>query len=134
MKRLYVLFDQDCGLCLRCSRWLIRQKAFIELSFIPLQSPEITRRFPGLKEWDQLDLREKLVVVSDEGAVYQGPNAWIMCFFALDEYREWARRLAQPALLPFARRACEQVSRNRLTISRLLNMPASELRDKLAAA
>jgi len=79
MKRLYVLFDQECALCQGCRQWLMRQQAFIELHFIPLQSPEIARRFPGLQEWDQMDLREKLVVVSDEGAVYQGQYAWIMC-------------------------------------------------------
>jgi hypothetical protein len=111
----------------------MRQETFIELRFIPLQSPEISQRFPGLKEWDQLDLREKLVVVSDEGAVYQGQYAWIMCLYALRDYREWAQRLAHPALLPFARRVCELVSRNRLAISRFLKEPTEELRYKLAA-
>lgn len=133
MKRLYVLFDQECALCQSCRQWLMRQQAFIELHFIPLQSPEIARRFPGLQEWDQLDLREKLVVVSDEGAVYQGQYAWIMCLYALCEYREWAQRLAHPALLPFARRVCETVSRNRLLISRFLKEPVEELSKKLLA-
>jgi len=133
MKRLYVLFDEECALCQGCRRWLMRQRAFIELCFIPLQSPEMARRFPGLAEWDQLDLREKLVVVSDEGAVYQGQYAWIMCLYALREYREWAQRLAHPALLPFARRVCETVSRNRLAISRFLKEPIGELSEKLTA-
>jgi len=131
MKRLYVLFDQECALCQGCRQWLMRQQAFIELHFIPLQSPEIASRFPGLKEWDQLDLSEKLVVVSDEGAVYQGQYAWIMCLYALREYREWAQRLAHPALLPFARRVCEVVSSNRLLISRFLKEPVEELSKKL---
>ena len=133
MKQLYVLYDQECSLCLSCSRWLMRQEAFIELRFIPLQSPEIDRHFFGLKEWDQLDLSEKLVVISDEGAVYQGQYAWIMCLYALREYREWAQRLAHPALLPFARRVCELVSRNRLAISRFLKQPTEELKNQLAA-
>ena len=87
-KALYVLFDQECALCQRCRQWLMRQEAFIELRFIPLQSPEVARRFPGLREWPDLDLREKLVVISDEGPVYQGQNAWIMCLYALKHYRE----------------------------------------------
>jgi hypothetical protein len=111
----------------------MRQQAFIELYFIPLQSPEIDQHFPGLKEWDELDLSEKLVVISDEGAVYQGQYAWIMCLYALREYREWAQRLAHPALLPFARRVCETVSRNRLLISRFLKEPVEELSKKLLA-
>ena len=133
MKCLYVLYDQECSLCLSCGRWLMWQGAFIQLRFIPLQSPEIAQRFPGLQDWDGLDLRKKLVVVSDEGAVYQGQYAWIMCLFALRDYREWSQRLAEPLLLPFARRVCELVSRNRLAISRFLTAPTEELRNMLAA-
>jgi predicted DCC family thiol-disulfide oxidoreductase YuxK len=131
MKRLYVLYDQECALCGSCRWCLMRQRAYVELYFIPLQSPEIARRFPGLKEWPELDLREKLVVISDEGAVYQGQYAWIMCLYALHDYREWARRLAHPTMLPFARRVCEAVSRNRYTISQFLKGKAEELEKKL---
>jgi predicted DCC family thiol-disulfide oxidoreductase YuxK len=130
MNCLYVLYDAECALCQRCRAWLMRQEAFIELRFLPLQSPDIPRRFPGIEE---LVLREKLVVISDEGAVYQGQNAWIMCLYALREYRAWAQRLAQPALLPFARMICELVSTNRLAISRLLKRPDVEVGGRLAA-
>ena len=127
MKRLFVLYDQECELCQRCRHWLTRQDAFVPLCFIPFQSPEVSRLFPGLKEWDQIDLSEKLVVVSDEGAVYQGQYAWIMCLYALQNYREWAQRLSHPALLPFARLVCETISRNRLIISGFLKRPTDEL-------
>ncbi len=131
MKNLYVLFDQDCALCRTCSGWLAQQPAFIPLHFIPLQSPDLERRFPGV---GKLDFREKLVVVSDEGAFYQGPNAWIICLYALRDYREWSFRLAHPALLPFARRACELVARNRLALSRwALKLPIEKLSQKLQA-
>ena len=114
MKTLYVLFDGQCALCRQCRRWLERQPAFVELRFLPLQSPELGSRFPGI---EQFNPREQLLVVSDEGAVYQGPHAWIMCLYALREYREWSQRLASPVLLPWARRACELVSDNRLSLS-----------------
>lgn len=114
MKTLYVLFDSQCALCRQCRRWLERQPAFIELRFLPLQSAEVAARFPGI---EQFNPREQLVVVSDEGAVYQGSHAWIMCLYALREYRAWSQRLASPALLPWARRACELVSDNRLSLS-----------------
>ena len=114
MKTLYVLFDAECGLCRRCRWWLQCQPAFVELKFLPLQSPEVARRFPGIERFNP---REQLLVISDEGAVYQGPHAWIMCLWALREYREWSQRLASPALLPFARRACELLSDHRLTLS-----------------
>ena len=114
MKTLYVLFDAECGLCRKCRWWLQCQPAFVELRFLPLQSPEVARRFPGI---ERFNLREQLFVISDEGAVYQGPHAWIMCLWALREYRAWSQRLARPALLPWARRACELLSDHRLTLS-----------------
>ncbi len=117
MKTLHVLYDAECALCGRCRRWLERQPAFVELRFLALQSPETACRFPGI---EQFHPREQLLVVSDEGAVYQGEHAWVMCLWALREYREWSQRLASPALLPFARRACELVSGHRLKISRWL--------------
>ncbi len=116
MKILYVLFDAECALCQSCRAWLERQPAYIELRFIALQSPEATHRFPKIHA---LNPGAQLLVVSDEGAVYQGSHAWIMCFYALREYREWSQRMANPLLLPLARRVCELVSQNRLSLSRL---------------
>ena len=118
MKRLSVLFDGECSLCGRCRDWLARQPAFLELEFIPFQSPEARERFPGI---EALHPEEQLLVVSDEGAVYRGPRAWIMCLYALREYRAWSQRLAHPALLPWARGVCELLSENRLQVSRWVN-------------
>lgn len=118
MKRLYVLFDGECSLCGRCQAWLARQPAFLELHFLPFQSPEALRRFPGI---EALHPEEQLLVISDEGGVYRGPQAWIMCLYALREYREWSRRLAHPALLPWARWFCELLSENRFQVSRWLD-------------
>ena len=115
MKTLHVLYDAECALCSRCRHWLERQPAFVELRFLPLGSWQTQCRFPGIAQFHPA---KELLVVSDEGAVYQGPHAWIMCLWALREYREWSQRLASPALLPFARRMCELVSGNRLTLSR----------------
>lgn len=114
MSRLYVLFDAECELCLRCRNWLMKQPAFVPLIFIALQSDEARRRFP---EIDALKPREQLVVISNEGAVYRGACAWIMCLWALQNYREHAQRLANPVLLPFARIACDLLSRNRFFLS-----------------
>jgi hypothetical protein len=45
-----------------------------------------------------------------------------MCRFALEEYREWANRLAHPLLRPLARRAFSLLSRQRSRISRWLSL------------
>ncbi len=115
MKCLYVLFDAECAMCVRCREWLSRQPAFVPLHFIPLQSPDLPRFFPGI---DVLKPNEQLLVVGDNGAVYRGACAWIMCLWGLQEYREHALRLAEPVLLPFARIVCELLSRNRFFLSR----------------
>jgi predicted DCC family thiol-disulfide oxidoreductase YuxK len=129
MKRLYVLFDQECGLCRNCREWMERQPAFVQLHFIPLQSPDIGRHFPGI---EKMDLRDSLVVVSDEGDIYQGHKAWIMCLNALRDYRAWSQRLAHPVLLPLTRHFCELVSRNRIALSTLLlKKSVEELRQSL---
>src|SRR6478609_129416 len=101
METLYVLYDARCGLCSLARRWLVQQAPLIRLSFIPAGSVLAGRLFPGVSRPG--DPIEELVVVSDEGAVYRNDSAWIMCLFALEEYRGWANRLAHPLLRPFAR-------------------------------
>lgn len=114
MNKLYVLFDAECELCVRCRNWLAKEPAFVSLSFIPLQSAEAQRRFHGI---EALKPNEQLLVISDDGSVYRGAYAWIMCLWALQNYREYAQRMAHPILLPFARAVCELLSRNRFFLS-----------------
>jgi len=129
MKRLHVLYDGECAICCRCRLWLAQQPTFLELRFLPLQTLTLAQRFPGI---EKLRPDKELIVVSDEGAVWQGASAWIMCLYALVAYREWSLRLATPALLPLARRACELISQNRLRLSRLLGNDEAELEHALS--
>jgi len=124
MDRLYILYDARCGLCSWAKRWLMKQPALIELRFIPAGSPLAQRLFPGLSQSSEPP--EELVVISDQGGVYRESSAWIMCLFALEAYRDWANRLAQPLLMPMARQAFALLSRQRSRISRWLSL-ASEL-------
>jgi hypothetical protein len=43
-----------------------------------------------------------------------------MCLYAMRDYRDWARRLAHPLLLPLARQAFDTLSKNRHEISQWL--------------
>ena len=117
MKRLYVFYDGECGLCRRCREWLTAQPAYLELVFHPFQSNEARRLCPEL---DRFQPNERLIVLSDEGGVYTGESAWLMCLFALREYRGWATKLSTPALRPLAQRIVILVSHNRLKLSQLL--------------
>jgi predicted DCC family thiol-disulfide oxidoreductase YuxK len=124
METLYVLYDARCGLCSFARRWIIQQAPLIQLSFIPAGSILAGQLFPCLCRPGEAT--EELVVISDAGAVYRNECAWIMCLFALEEYRDWANRLAHPILRPFARQGFALLSRQRSRISRWLSL-ASEV-------
>jgi predicted DCC family thiol-disulfide oxidoreductase YuxK len=131
MKCLYVLYDSQCELCVRCRNWLMKQAAFVPLVFIALQSDEVRRRFSGI---DALKPDEQLLVISDDGFVYRGARAWIMCLWALRKYRAHAQRLSNPVLLPLAQLVCELLSRNRFYLSDVLfRQDADSAARKLAA-
>lgn len=121
MKTLTVLYDFNCGLCQRARRWLEAEPKFLALEFIPAGSDHARYRFPSLS-LSLPDKVEELVVVADDGGVYRGDRAWIMCLYALTEYREWALRLATPRLLPLARSAFQLISEHRIRISKLFHL------------
>jgi predicted DCC family thiol-disulfide oxidoreductase YuxK len=118
VRRLTVLYDARCGLCSTARRWLEGQRQIVPLELLPAASPEAHRRFPSLGTGEP----EELVVVSDEGDVYRGSHAWIVCLWALEEYRDWSFRLASPSLLPLARHVVEWVSTRRHGLSRALGL------------
>jgi predicted DCC family thiol-disulfide oxidoreductase YuxK len=123
MMKLTVLYDAGCGFCVRCRWWLAMQPAFFELECLPAGSPEARRRFPGL---ESLAAPDELVVVDDEGGIYEGAHAWLMCLYALQEYRELSLQLSSPLLLPMARKVFEWVSSRRKKISEWLEKPPGD--------
>lgn len=116
MRKLTVLYDYRCGVCRRCKDWLKRQPQFIELELLAAESLEAQQRFPTLACGEP----EELIAVSDEGGVYRGDAAWLMCLYALKEYREWSARLAAPELRPLARAAFKFLSSHRHRLSHWL--------------
>jgi predicted DCC family thiol-disulfide oxidoreductase YuxK len=102
VRALTVLYDAGCGLCRSARRWLESRDQLVPLEFVPAASAEARRRFRGLDH--DATLRD-ITVVADTGDVYVGDGAWLACLWALAGYRELAERLAQPHLLPLARRA-----------------------------
>jgi predicted DCC family thiol-disulfide oxidoreductase YuxK len=119
MHVLTVLYDPQCGLCRRAHEWLREQPKLIELVFIPCKSEEARRRYPHLDhELTQTDR----TLVSDDGAIYFGPKAWLMVLWALTRYRDWAYRLSSPELLPTTKRVVSLVSQNRYQIGRVAGL------------
>ena len=119
MSILTLLYDPSCGLCRRVQGWLVEQPKLIEIRMIPIKTEAARRRYPKLNH--ELT-SEDLTVVSEQGAVYFGPKAWLMVLWALRRYREWAYRLSAPELLPTTRRVVSLVSQHRYQISRVARL------------
>ncbi|MCM3876800.1 MAG: DUF393 domain-containing protein [Thermoanaerobaculia bacterium] len=127
MNKLYVLYDGTCGVCVRARCWMGRQPALVDLEFVSAGSPVARMLFPELAS-----ASEELTVVSDEGEVWRGTSAWLMCLWALTEFRELSDRLSSPTLAPFARQAFELLSKNRKRLSEWLHlMPEEAVADRL---
>jgi len=119
MKTLTIFYDPHCGLCSRFREWLEAQPQRVTIRFTDFRSEEASRRFPGLRE---LGAERDVVVLADDGRWWQGAAAWLTCLWATREYRNWAFRMAAPALLPFVKKAVHLLSENRLTLSRLMKL------------
>lgn len=117
MKTLTLFYDARCGLCSELRKWLAAQPAYVGLEFVPYDSPEAARRLPGI---GKLGADQEIVVMADTGEVWQGAGAWVMCLWALQDYREWSARLAGPGMQGVARKVVHWISQNRIGLSRLL--------------
>ncbi|MEV3992227.1 DCC1-like thiol-disulfide oxidoreductase family protein [Streptomyces sp. NPDC049837] len=100
VRRLTVLYDAHCPLCVHLRHWLRRQPQLVPLDLVPAASEEARRRFPEL---DHRATLKEITVVGDGGQVYRSNAALIVCLWALAEYRSKAHWLATPAGMPFAR-------------------------------
>ena len=107
MRELTVLYDAQCGLCRRFRAWLAAQRpapdgqgGVVRLRFVAAGSTEARALYPELDH--EATLRE-VTVVADDGSVYVGDRAWIVCLWTTWEHRHTAVRLASPAMRPVAR-------------------------------
>lgn len=119
MNTLTLFYDTRCGLCSQVRRWLTAQPAYVRLDFVPYDSPEATRRLPAIRH---LQADQEIIILADTGEVWQGAGAWVICLWALREYRAWSARLASPAMQAMARQIVHWISANRIGLSRLMEL------------
>ncbi|MGW7681173.1 thiol-disulfide oxidoreductase DCC family protein [Kribbella sp. NPDC054772] len=107
MRELTVLYDAGCGLCRRFKDWLAAQRpapdgrgGVVRLRFVAAGSADARALYPSL---DHAATLREVTVVADDGSVYVGDRAWIVCLWATGEHRHTAVRLASPAMRPVAR-------------------------------
>ena len=99
------------------------QPAWVRLLFVPYDSEEARRLCPGI---GSLRADEEIVVMADDGRLWQGAAAWVTCLWALYDYREWSSRLAAPALQGAVRKIVHWISGNRICLSNLLHLKSND--------
>jgi len=114
-RRLTVLYDDNCELCIRCSRWMSQQSTHVEMRFLPSSDPEVYALYGDLP-WYRIEL----MVITDAGVAWVGSNAFIMCLWATVRYHRTSYRLSGRSLAPLAERFFHTVSSNRSTVSGML--------------
>jgi predicted DCC family thiol-disulfide oxidoreductase YuxK len=97
------------------------------LEFLAYDSAEAERRLPAIRH---LHADQEILVMADTGEVWQGAGAWVLCLWALREYRGWSARLASPSMQLVARKVVHWISQNRIGMSRLAGFKSdAELSD-----
>ncbi len=119
MNKLTVFYDHACGLCRSCRRWLDRQPTYFEVEFVAYDSLKARSICPEIA---QLEPEREILALADNGDLYRGAAAWVMCLYATRTQRALSFRLSKPYLMPIAKKACALLSQNRLRISRLLGL------------
>jgi predicted DCC family thiol-disulfide oxidoreductase YuxK len=114
-EKLTVVYDEECALCRRCRQWLEGQPTHVPLEFLAAGAAAARDRY-GSVPW----LGADLVVADEQGNVWAGPAAFLMCLWATVQYREWSYRLSGRTLAPLAERFFLFVSHNRRRIGRVV--------------
>ncbi|MEU0145422.1 DUF393 domain-containing protein [Streptomyces sp. NPDC006288] len=120
VRRLTVLYDGGCPLCVHLRQWLGKQRQLVPLDLVPAGSREARQRFPGL---DHAGTLTDITVVGDGGQVYRGTSAWIVCLWALAEHRPKAHWLTTPAGRPLARATVLAAAKYRSVTARPCGSP-----------
>jgi hypothetical protein len=100
---------------------MLSQSRFLDIEFMPKESIWARARYPHID-----NAEDELLVIDDEGGLYRGPAAFLMCLYALVEYRAWSLRLSTPALMPLARKGFELVSTRRHHINEWLGLSTDD--------
>jgi len=121
LRRLTVLYDEDCGFCRWCRQWLEGQRQVVRLRFLAAGSPEaknLIARAPA-----NIEPGSDLVVIGDDGRVWTDTGGYLMCLWATRRWRRAAKRLAAPGMLPLTQRLFRSIDSRRAFLSKLAHAP-----------
>ncbi len=89
---LTVLYDGACSVCRACRHSMESQSQLVPVDFVAARSEEARRRFPEL---DHARTADEITVVSDDGSVFRGDDAFIVCLWAMRNTRHLAEEVAK---------------------------------------
>lgn len=115
IEAMWVLYDETCGFCCSCAKWLRAQDKLVPLTCLPRSGDVARKNFGGLP-WE----RDELVVVDSRGGVYRGSEAFVMALWALEGFRLWAQRASKEPFRSRARSLFHWFSSRRHEVSRTL--------------
>lgn len=118
MNHLTIYYDGHCSLCCRIRNWLSTEPQIVQLRFIDRWSNRTQSPFAGQVTQFAGD---DLVAVADDGRVWWGDDAWLMVLYALDDFRAWSFRLADPGYRPFLRQMVHLLSKHRIGLGRWMD-------------
>lgn len=118
MNYLTVYFDGQCSLCVRIRNWLETEPQIVALRFVD-RNQRSGQADPDL--FQPASSADDLIVVSDDGRVWRGDDAWLMVLYALDSYRSWSYRLSDPEYRPLLGRLIGLLSKHRIGLGRWLD-------------
>lgn len=112
---LFVVYDGRCEVCRRCRRWVEGQPSRLPVHFVDAADPIVTG-------WlgDLVPVGDDLVAVDTFGRAWVGPDAFIVCLWALVRHRDLALWLQRPGLRTMAKHAFHAVSAGRTVASLFL--------------
>jgi predicted DCC family thiol-disulfide oxidoreductase YuxK len=113
--RLTVLYDEACPMCRQLRAWLASQRVVVQLELLAAASPEARWRYPRL---DHERTKAVLTVITQDGAVFEGERAWLVCAWALPRWQPLAEQLGTRPRLVLVRVASRLVNRHRLNHGR----------------
>ncbi len=108
VSNLTVVYDDRCALCRRCRRWVMSQPQLVPFRFVAASDPWVRQWLGGL-----VPVGDDLVVVDDGGRAWVGPDAFVVCLWGLDRYRNLAMRMQQAGGRLMAKHVFHSVSAGR---------------------
>ncbi len=116
IRKIEVFYDGRCGMCCSFHEWINRQPRAYQVDFIPYQSPDAEKVFPGI---GTLDPAREMIVRTDQGNIYRAAEAWVLCLYSCANHQTVAKKLANPGLLCVAIHTCRVLAANRHSLSKV---------------